>query len=48
MTCFWDHILQSLNQEDLKILNTQKNNISLIQSLKEKIYYVKMFYGKVH
>ena len=36
MTCFWDHILQSLNQEDLKILNTQKNNISLIQSLKEK------------
>ena len=38
MTCFWDHILQSLNQEDLALLNLQKNNVNnhtFIESLKK-------------
>ena len=37
MTCFWDHILKSLNQEDLKILNIQKNNQSDINENKNMI-----------
>ena len=36
MTCFWDSILKSLSDEDLNILNSKRNNISLIESLKNK------------
>ena len=37
MTCFWDGILQSLNNDEKNILNLKDNNIySLIEILKEK------------
>ena len=37
MTCFWDGIIQSLNNDEKNILNLKDNNIySLIEILKEK------------
>lgn len=36
MTCFWDSILKSLSDYDLQLLNSKRNNISLIESLKNK------------
>tara|TARA_Y100000741_G_C18250803_1_gene557240 strand:- start:698 stop:1078 length:381 start_codon:yes stop_codon:yes gene_type:complete len=36
MTCFWDSILSSLNDEDLRILGTNRHRKNLIIALKNK------------
>ena len=47
MTCFWDGILQSLNNDEKNILNLKDNNIySLIEILKKKIVKQKILNGK--
>ena len=44
MTCFWDGLLRNLNQDDLNLLNSNKNinNKDFILLLKKIIKYAKM------
>jgi len=49
MTCYWDGLLRSLDQEDLTLLNSNKNinNIDFILLLKKNNKLCEMQNGRI-